>query len=78
MANKIYVMYGYKLSDEDMTAYFGEDLQLVTELSAARRFPSKKARGQKSFGTPQQWVNLINEDSELNQGYKFHLVLVIS
>lgn len=69
-------MYGFKLSDIDMTAYFGEDLKIVTDIAIARRFPSKKRRGQKGFGTPEQWLNFINSDSSINQGYKFHLVSV--
>jgi len=66
-------MYGFKLSDIDMTAYFGEDLKLVEDMTLARRFKSTK-----KSGSPQDWLNLINNDPDLNQGYKFHLVPVIS
>ena len=75
--NKTYVMYGYHLQNEDDTAYFGERNKIVTEVEAARRFYSKPRKRQKGFGSPRQWLDFINSDSDLNQGYKFHLVAVL-
>ena len=74
---KTYVMYGYHLQNEDDTAYFGERNKIVTEIEAARRFYSRPRKRQKGFGSPQQWLDFINSDPDLNQGYKFHLVSVL-
>ena len=74
--SKMFVMYGFRLDDEDDTAYFGESNKIVTELAAARRFFSKPRKGQKGFGTPEQWLEFINSAPDLNQGYRFHLVPV--
>ena len=43
--SKTFVMYGFRLDDEDDTAYFGESNKIVTELAAARRFFSKPRKG---------------------------------
>lgn len=76
MQNKTYVLFGFNKHDEDDTGYFSINLDITSELCMAKRFPSKKRRGQKGFGTPKQWLDFINNDSELNKGFKFHLVPV--
>ena len=77
MSSKTYVMYGYSLHNEDDTAYYGERNKIVTDIDAAKRFYSKPRKGQKGFGTPRQWLALVNDDPDLSQGYKFHLVAVV-
>lgn len=69
-----YVLYGFNKEDIDKVGYFGYDNMIVTDLSAARRFPDQNINNQSGFGTPLQWKELINADDEVNHGYKFHLV----
>ena len=76
--NKTYVMYGFNKDAIVETGYFGKDLTIVQDMVDAKKFPSKKRPRQKGFGTPEQWLEFINADNDLNHGYKFHLVSVIS
>lgn len=73
---KNYVMYGYNLADENDTGYFGKNLQIVTDINAAMLFPNKPRKNKRGFGSPQQWLDFLNDPNEkLNHGFKFHLVM---
>lgn len=74
--NKGYVLYGFNLGNDEETAYFGENNDLVPDLLDARVFRAKPKKGQIGFGTPLQWLEMINSDPDLNKNFKFHLVPV--
>lgn len=75
---KYYVLFGFKKSDRDTTGYFDENNGITTELSAAKLFPSDNVFKIKGFGEPEKWVEFINTDRSLNNGYRFHLVNIIN
>ena len=55
-----------------MTGYLGADMKsIVDDIKHARLF-SRHLR--KKTGAPEDWLKMINEDNDLNMGYKFHLV----
>lgn len=69
-----YVLYGFKKAEPASVGYFGKELGIVDEIDIAMKFPVKPKEGQIGFGTPEQWLEFINDDKDLNKGYKFHLV----
>lgn len=71
-----YVLYGFNKSDKDITGYFDCNNKITTELSCAKLFPSENIFKVKGFSEPEKWVEFINTDKYLNNGYKFHLVRV--
>lgn len=71
-----YVLFGFNKSYKDETGYFDCKNKITTELSCAKIFPSSNVLNIKGFGTPEKWVEFINSDSHLNNGFKFHLVKI--
>ena len=71
---KCYVLYGFKKTEPESVGYFGKEFDIVDEIGIAMKFPVKPKEGQTGFGTPKQWLEFINDDIDLNKGYKFHLV----
>ena len=69
-----YVMFGYNKDDIDQVGYFSEDLKITDDVDKAKVFKSENVDNLKGFGTPEQWLEFINSDDSLNQGYIFHLV----
>lgn len=69
-----YIMFGYCKDDIDEVGYFGNDLSIVKDSSEAKLFPLKNYKRKKQFKTPEEWLKFINNDSSINNGYKFHLV----
>lgn len=69
-----YVLYGFNKDKEVDVGYFGKGLVVVDDKEDAMVFPSKPKENQKGFGSPEQWLEFINSDDDLNHGYKFHLV----
>lgn len=67
-------MYGFNVEKPVFVGYFGKDLNIVDDIDLAMKFPSKPKEGQVGFGTPEQWLEFVNDDFDLNKGYKFHLV----
>lgn len=74
---KYYVLFGFNKTNKTLTGYFDDNNSITTELSAAKLFPSENVFKIKGFGKPEKWVEFINTDKSLNNGYKFHLVNVI-
>lgn len=69
---KHYAMFGFSVGDPSMTGYLGADMKsIVDDIKHARLF-SRHLR--KKTGSPEDWLKMINEDNDLNMGYKFHLV----
>lgn len=69
-----YVLFGYNTEDVDQTGYFTKSLEISNDIESALKLPSVNVNQIPGFGTPQQWKDLINADSDLNHGFKFHLV----
>ena len=75
--SKSYVMYGYNKLNIDEVGYFGKNLQIVEDLNDAMIFKTKRNKRQKGFGSPEKWLNFLNDpNEELNHGFIFHLVAV--
>lgn len=74
--NSIYVMFGFEKDNIDNVGYFGNDGNIVSDLAEAKRFPSKKKILQRGFAPPKKWLEFINNDDQLNHGFKFHLIAV--
>jgi len=50
---------------------------LTQEIHEAKKFPSENTKSIKGFGTPVQWLKLVNDefvDLYGKDAYKFHLV----
>lgn len=73
-----YVLYGYHTADEKKVGYFGTANHIVEDLIDAKKFPDQNVHGLSGYGLPEQWVQLINTDHDLNHGFKFHLVKISS
>lgn len=73
---KYYILFGYNKSDIDEVGYFGKNGLITKVKQQAKIFPSKNIYKIKGFGSPKQWLDFINNDEQLNYGYKFHLVCV--
>ena len=74
-----YVLFGIKKDDIDSVGYFGNNLDIVSSKIDAKVFYMKpndisSKMPLSSFGSPQQWRDLINNDETLNHGDKFHLI----
>lgn len=81
-----YVMFGYCMSDIDQTAFLAKiptskaddkEACLTQETHEAKKFPSENTKNIKGFGTPVQWLKLVNDefvDIYGKDAYKFHLV----
>lgn len=79
----MYVMYGFKKSDIDKTAFLqlrtdgsrGKHgmYKVVRDEAEATRFPGEPLdeASAKGFGTPKQWAKFFNEEDELS-GWSFH------
>ena len=74
MSCKTYVLYGFNKSNEEEIGFFGKKLDITSNQDEAMRFPTSAKKGQIGFGTPEQWLEFINADDDINHGYKFHLV----
>lgn len=66
-----FLLFGFDESDIDNVGFFGKSNEIVQDEDDAKKF--FKPRKGKS-GTPEQWLKMINEDPDLNHGFKFHLV----
>lgn len=71
---KWYALFGHKKDDIDVVGWFGKNGQIVDDISAAKKFPSRNVLKVKGFGSPKKWCEMINNDSDLNSNFKFHLV----
>lgn len=71
-----YVMFGFNKKDKTHTGFFDDKNKITDELSCAKLFPSENVFKTNGFSTPEKWVEFINSDSKLNNGFKFHLVKV--
>ena len=74
---KWYVMFGFDKDDIDHVAYWKAPNGITEFQNEATIFPSQNVDNQKGFGTPSQWLKLVNEDEDLNKNFQFHLVSVI-
>lgn len=79
-----YAMYGFCLNDLDEVGYLAKiptdenDEDVITDdIKNAKLFPSINEDGITGFGTPEQWLEFVNEEFKDIYGpyaYKFHLV----
>lgn len=68
------LMFGYDIENEDLTGYLGDDLKITENQADAKKFWSENYDNQEDFGTPEKWLEIVNEDRKLNHGYRFHLM----
>lgn len=73
-----FVLFGYNKNNIEETGYFGGPNTIVTSSLDAMRFYSQNINNVKGFGTPKQWEELINSDSEMNSNFCFHLVKILN
>ena len=71
---KWYVLYGFCKDDIDKTGYFQAPASIVEDADEATYFPTQNVDKTKGFGTPKQWLDFVNNDDSVNNGYEFHLV----
>ena len=79
-----YVMFGFSLADPDETGFLAkiptdvEDEDIICDdMKEAKVFPASNEDGITGFGTPQQWLEFVNEEFKDIYGpyaWKFHLV----
>ena len=77
-----FALMGYDKTNEDHVGFLALDAEqtnkkkiykIVDSIPEALRFPSVNISGSKTFGTPQQWLEFFNNDSELSD-WSFHLI----
>ena len=82
--NSNYVMYGFCLAEPEDVGYLAKIPQdaddedvICDDIHKAKLFPSSNVNGITGFGTPQQWLELVNQEFADIYGegaWKFHLV----
>lgn len=71
---KWYVLFGFNKNDDTKTGYFKAPSEIVDDINKASSFPTQNVLSVEGFGTPHQWLDFVNEDNGLNNGFQFHLV----